>query len=146
MTVVRRLTLLSLACVLLACGDDDDTPPRPTPTTVVATATAPATATVPATAASTRTATPVPATATRTVIPTDSPTVTTTPTASVGAVALFSADPDNPANPFPSDRLLDETGHVALRSERLASIVPADARYDATRAYLASSCSVVEAR
>ena len=76
------------------------------------------------------------ATATATAVPSATPTATATATASVGAVALFSADPGNPANPFPSDRLLDESGHVAINPERLQAIVPADPRFDDTRAYL----------
>ena len=143
MSVARRLSILLLACLLAACGDSNDSKPRPTATATVpvATATAPvATATpsaaITATSAPTRTATPLPATATATSIASDTPTATATATASVGAVVLFSADPGNPANSFPSDRLLDESGHVQINKERLQAIVPADPRFDATRAYL----------
>jgi hypothetical protein len=143
MIAVRRVAVLVLASVLAACGDDADSRPRPTATVTVVAATATAVAT--ATSAPTHSATARPATVTATAMPSQTPTTTVTPTAAVGAVALFSADPDNPANPFPSDRLLDETGHVALRPERLAATVPADARYDATRAYLASTTAQFDA-
>ena len=146
MSAARRLIVLLLVCVLAACGDDDDSKPRPTATATAALATPTATASaVPsATSAPTHTATLPAATATATAVP-STPTATTTATASVGAVALFSADPGNPANPFPSDRLLDESGHVAINPERLQAIVPADPRFDETRAYLETVASQLSA-
>lgn len=135
MSVARRLTILLLACVLAACGDDGDARPRPTATATIA----PPTATATASSAASATATPLPATAT--AAPSDTPTATPTGTAAVGAVALFSADPANPDNPFPSDRLLDDRGHVALDPARLTAFVPPDPRFDATRAYLVDTAA-----
>ncbi|MBX3023273.1 hypothetical protein KF840_00005 [bacterium] len=149
MPLVRRLAVLLLACALVACGDDDAAGPRPTATVPAATATASApptaTASAPPTATLaptlTATAPPAPATATRTAPPSETPTATATATPAVGAVALFSADPASPDNPFPSDRLLDDSGHVVLAAARLEAVVPADPRFDATRAYLASTAA-----
>lgn len=159
MLAVRRLAVLLLVFGLVGCGDDNDAGPRPTATVPVATATrsavptatsvptASATSVVPtstATAAPTFTATPLPATATQTAPPTDTPTATATATPSFGAVALFSADPQSPENPFPSDRLLDDSGHVALDSTRFEAVVPAEPRFDALREYLRSTTAQLD--
>lgn len=130
-----RLAVLLLALFVAACGDDDDSRPQSTPTATVAAATN--TATIAATP--TRTASAVPSATTvftATLPPSATPTVTVTPTPSVGAVALFSVDAAGVDNPFPSDRLLDESGHVIDIAARLRAYVPADARFDDLRAYL----------
>ncbi len=146
MSAARRLIVLLLACLLAACGDDDNSGPRPTATaTAAATPIVTASAVPSATSAPTQTATLPAATATATALPSRTPTAAATATASVGAVALFSADPGNPANWFPSDRLLDESGHVAINPERLEAIVPADPRFDDTRAYLETVASQLSA-
>src|SRR5579862_7007811 len=64
--------------------------------------------------------------------PTPPPTATRTPS---GVTLLFNLDSSNPANPFPSDRLLDATGHVALPAAYLTSEIPPASKYNAARAF-----------
>lgn len=151
MTHARHAALITLlALTVAACGSDDDagSPPTSTPTLAAPTATATAapptlTATLApsatATAAATETATAPPPSATATATPTEveEPTATPTETAEpvdAGAMALFHLDPRNPANPFPSDRLLDETGHVDVTGEVIGADLPAEPRYNTARA------------
>jgi hypothetical protein len=100
-----------LAVLLSGCGTNNIEGSFFTPTAAVpslATATpgtkspTPAATAVPPTATATRNATP-------TVTQTSVPTAAATP---VAATVLFSADPMDAANPFPSDRLLDASGHA----------------------------------
>lgn len=56
-------------------------------------------------------------------------------------IALFSADVTNPNNPFPSDRLLDATGHVALPLAYLTASIPAASTYNTLRAVSAKTAS-----
>ncbi len=72
-------------------------------------------------------------TAVATATPTVPPTVTPKPTP-VEVIALFNADASNPNNPFPSDRLLDATGHVALPPAYLTYAIPPASKYNAARA------------
>jgi hypothetical protein len=143
---------LALMVFLSACGDNNITSPpgsSATPTStlgVPATATAAPTLTVttgpqptmtstsPAAATSTATAsaTAIEATATATVTPTLSPTAIPTPAA---ASALFSADPRDPQNPFPSDRLLDSTGHVDVPAEYLQIDAPRTREFETAYNY-----------
>ena len=122
----RVYLLLSIALVmgLTACGNNDNAPATPTPTS---TATATATHTLTPTATATATFT---VTATATPSPTSTPTVTPVPT---GAVALFSTDPLDPGNPFPSDRLLDESGHVHVTGALVGADLPAGPPFDTAR-------------
>ncbi len=64
--------------------------------------------------------------------PTTIPTATASPTPA-GVIALFNADASNPNNPFPSDRLLDATGHVALPPAYLTASIPAGSKYNSVR-------------
>ena len=73
------------------------------------------------------------ATFTTTSLPSATPTPTATPQA---AMALFSADPMNVANPFPSDRLLDVSGHVAVPPSYLDPNLPPTSNFDVARAYV----------
>jgi predicted esterase len=73
-------------------------------------------------------------TATATVTRTPTATVTSTPIA-LGARALFSADPDSPANPFPSDRLREASGRVQVSAARFSAGVPPEPKYDTVRGY-----------
>lgn len=128
--------LLALLALLAAtgCGDDDDARPRATATaTPVATATRPATAAPTATASAVPTATAV---LTATAPPSATPTPAFTATPAVGAVALFSLDAADVANPFPSNRMLDDGGRVVIDGARLRAIVPDEPRFDQLRAYL----------
>jgi hypothetical protein len=130
-----RLAVLFLALFVAACGDDDDSRPQATPTATVAAATS--TATIAATP--TRTASAVPSATTvftATLPPSATPTVAVTATPAVGAVALFNVDAAEADNPFPSDRMLDENGHVIDVSARLRAYVPDEARFDDLRAYV----------
>jgi hypothetical protein len=65
---------------------------------------------------------------------THTPSATPTP-AAAPVTALFSVDPRDAANPFPSDRTLDETGTVNISAAPLQAIVPDEPRYAAARAY-----------
>jgi pimeloyl-ACP methyl ester carboxylesterase/predicted esterase len=137
---MRRATAVlaagSLAVLLSACGSNNITDTFFTPTTTVI---VPGTAT--ATTAPTATMTSVPPTATPTGVPTATPSATQTtvptptPTAQA-AMALFSADPMDAANPFPSDRLLDASGHAAVPPSYLDPGLPATSAYDTARAYV----------
>jgi hypothetical protein len=143
MRSLPRLAVLLLALVVVSCGSDDDDASRSTPTATRIPATATATGAVPP-ASATATQTPPASTSTATAIATATVAPSATPTStvvSVGAIAQFSVDPLAPANPFPSDRLRDETGHVAITSSLLASIVPPEPRYDGLRAYLQLSAN-----
>lgn len=140
---LRLLTLALLALTAAACGSDDDAqPPRPTASATASATRPPATPTATASASAT-----VPSTATRTAVPetaTPTPTATTQPataTPLVGAIAHFTAETMDLFNPFPSDRLLDESGHVAVTGALFAAGVPADARYDQLRTYLDTSAA-----
>ena len=107
---------IGLLTIALGCDDNDNAPAvvGPTPTaTISATAT-------------------VTTTATLTVTPSASATTTATPIPP-GPVALFNVDPLNPANPFPSDRLLDGTGHVHVTGELIGADLPADTKFDTAR-------------
>lgn len=153
-TRIALFPLLLAPLALAACGGDDDVSSVIVPT-VTRTATATA---VPATATSTvapptQTATAVPtdtqapratataqpsATSTSTAEPTATSTVEATATATVeesGVTALFHANPLDPANPFPSDRLLDETGHVHVTAEVIGADLPPDVAYDTARTF-----------
>jgi hypothetical protein len=134
----RSFLAAVIAVLLAACGGGGSNhSSKPTATATIApnTATPVATSTAAATATTAHTATAaVTATPTSTLAP--SPTPTASPTAAVGAVAQFSVDALNPDNPFPTDRLLDDTGHVHLSGAYLAADVPADSRYDGLRTYL----------
>lgn len=137
---LQRLVLASLFLWLAACSGDGNGNSTSTPTATLAPPSATNTTgpTRTGTAAPTVTHTAAVATQTVTVAPsaTLTPTATTTSTPAVGAVALFSSDGLDPANPFPTDRLLDDTGHVHINGARLAVGVPADAKFDMLRAYL----------
>lgn len=128
---MRALSLLAAAVLslfLTAC-DDDAFPSAATPTPI---ASATATATPTATAS---------ATATATTTPTATASATATP---AGVVALFSVDPLDPANPFPSDRQRDETGKVRVSTAAIAGFLPEDSRYNGTRAYLRRAANDLE--
>jgi hypothetical protein len=78
-------------------------------------------------------------TSTPTVTATATTTVTPVPTATVtvrAATALFSADPADAANPFPSDRLVDSTGHVQVPASYFDPGLPATSDFNAARAYM----------
>jgi hypothetical protein len=85
-----------------------------------------------ATPTSTPTTTPTP---TLTATPTLTPTATLTATAQP-AMALFSVDPSDAANPFPSDRLLDATGHVQVPANYLDPGLPPTANFNTARLYI----------
>ncbi len=138
----RGLPLALLLGVLLAvgaegCGDNNivvDFTPTPT---VSPTATSTWTATASATATSTITAT-----STATMVPSFTaappsltPTPSVTPTAQ-GATVLFSIDPTDAANPFPSDRLLDATGHVQVPANVIDPGLPSTANFNIARQYI----------
>jgi len=132
----HALILLLVSAAARGDGDGGSTPtatPTSPPPTLTATAAPTATATLPPTAS--RTSTPT-LTLTATLAPSATPTASPTATPSVGAIALFSIDALDPANPFPTDRLLDDTGHVHVNGAYLSAGVPADPRYDALRTYL----------
>jgi len=142
MQLVQRLALASLIVWVAACGGDDHhAPPPATATATLAprTATASSAPTLTATSqpAATSTAPSLP-TATVTLLPsaTATPVATSTATVAVGAIALFSADGLDGENPFPTDRLLDDTGHVHVTGARLAIGVPPEAKFDMLRSYL----------
>lgn len=83
-------------------------------------------------AAPSATATSLPSgtpTATQTGVPT--PTATTT-----SATVLFSADPMDAANPFPTDRLLDTSGHAVVPPSYLDPGFPPTRDYGQARAYV----------
>src|SRR5262245_48074036 len=125
--MTRLLVLLAISLLFAACGGDDEViiigptatvpvstatlalptvtrtvPPPSSTATSVPTSTSPptSTATLPPTATVTFTATVLP------------PPITPTPTVGIseGATALFHVDPLDPGNPFPTNRLLDDTG------------------------------------
>jgi hypothetical protein len=84
------------------------------------------------------------------------PTVSATPTAtatqaptatpaSQAATALFSVDPTDAANPFPSDRLLDSTGHVQVPASYLDPGLPPTPAFDVARSYVANVVSQLQA-
>ena len=88
-------------------------------------------------AAATATRTTV-ATASATLVATATPTATVTPTATltatpVGPLVLFSNDATSPGNPFPSDRLLDSTGHVQVTGNLIGADLPPDTKFDVAR-------------
>ena len=161
---MRRVGTWVAASVLLVglagCGDNDITDePAGVPSATAAVATATATAVSTATGVSSPTATAEPShtigtapTATATSIPsatatdgipptpTATATITATPPATATLVpadpiALFNFDVGDPNNPFPSDRLLDDTGHVALPVAYLTDGVPEGRKFDAARSY-----------
>jgi len=76
--------------------------------------------------------------------PTAIPTAAATPTPT-GVIALFHLDATNPDNPFPSDRLLDATGHVALPLAYLNAEIPPDSKYSALRTLSAKTVSQLSA-
>lgn len=155
MTTSRRRAALSLPFSLLllsACSSDDgggSAAPTATVAAPTVTATAPASTSTATAAPATSTAAPpsatatsAPATATATSTVTDTPQAsptdeaTATPSSTplpAGAVALFRADALDPANPFPSNRLLDETGHVHVTGALIGADLPPDAKYDPVR-------------
>lgn len=141
MTSNRALILALPALLLLAaCGGSDPvSTEKITPgSTVSATpSSAPSsTATLAPTAIPTATATQIPPTSTATRTATAEPSQTPSATATsvpVGATALFHADALDPGNPFPSDRLLDETGHVAVTGALIGADLPPDSKYDSAR-------------
>jgi len=111
----RAALWCAAAFVLSACGKNEITSVAPAATpTLTATSTAP----------STRTAT---------VTSTAAPTPTSAPQ---HATLLFSADASNPANPFPSDRLLDASGHVQVPASYLDPGLPATAEFQTAHTYL----------
>jgi len=137
MTLNRHaFLLLLLASLLSACGDDDGGGPAPQPTsTVAATATASSLPSSTATSAPTSTSTSLP-TSTATPEPTSTlaPSATETETPlPAGATALFHLDALDPGNPFPSDRLRDESGHVAVTGPLIGADLPPEAKYDTAR-------------
>ena len=83
-------------------------------------------------------------TAVASATPTAHPTATATPAPS-GVIALFTADATNPNNPFPSDRLLDATGHVALPVTYLNAEIPPASKYNALRAVGAKTAAQLSA-
>jgi Bacterial virulence factor lipase N-terminal len=130
---------LCLTATIFGCGGSNNETASPT-----ATSSPTATATlVPSRAPSetatfiaspTATATRVPPTATATCACTPTPTATATATATpTEAAALFSADPLNPANPFPSDRLLDDTGHVHVTGSLVGADLPPTSQFNVAR-------------
>jgi hypothetical protein len=147
----------ALATVLSACGDNNITGlatasptatanhtftptqfsggdlPTLTPTAFVPPASATATAIRPTASA---TATAIPPTATRSSVPTATATATLVPTAAA-AMALFNADPMNPLNPFPSDRLRQADGHVHVPAEYLQIDAPNTPEFQVAYAYSA---------
>ena len=146
---MRRATAVlaagTLTVLLSACGTNNiaDSGSFTTPAVPMQTATA--------TQASIATATAIPATATTTSappptitltsVPSASPTATqtsvATPTATAqAAMVLFSADPMNAANPFPSDRLLDADGHPVMPPSYLDPGLPPTPDYNPARAYV----------
>ena len=50
------------------------------------------------------------------------------PASGTGVSALFSADPLDPNNPFPTDRLLDGSGHVRVPSAIIEKVLPDEPR------------------
>ncbi len=92
---------------------------------------------LPATATSgpTVTSTAVTPTATVTTAATVAPTVTAT-AAPQAAMVLFSADPADAANPFPSDRLLDASGHVQVPASYFDPGLPATSNFNPARKYM----------
>ncbi|MBI3785997.1 MAG: Ig-like domain-containing protein, partial [Deltaproteobacteria bacterium] len=127
-------SLMALAFVLSACGQNNITGlATSTPTSTAtpaptrsATLTRPATATVTAPASATSTSVPVPthtATATLTSPPTQTATATLSPTPAA-AMLMFNADVTTALNPFPSDRLLGSNGHVHIPSSYLLINAP----------------------
>lgn len=149
----RRLRLIAVAGALLGliagCGNNEiAASSSPTPTERVPTFTATATATytptpvwdhtatLPRTHTPTLTAT---ATATASITATPTPTPTTplpTATPTLGpAIALFSLDARNPENPFPSDRLRDQTGRVRVPASYLRVALPDLPELSAVRAF-----------
>ena len=111
-----------LSGLLAACGTNNITEDA-TPSPLAATATLVPSATVTPSETSTATAT-------------SSPSVTPTTTAVQPATALFSADPTDADNPFPSDRLLDDTGHVQVPLSQLDPGLPATSEFVGARNYI----------
>ncbi len=134
--------VVGLLVGLAGCGGNSSMPvvvPTASHTATIAVATATlrpsATATPSATITNTATVTLSPScVCTPTASPTRSftatPTVTPIPT---GPIALFSNDALDPANPFPSDRLLDDTGHVHVTGALIGADLPADSTFDTAR-------------
>ena len=118
-----------LALLLAACGSNNITDSFAAAT---ATATAPATATALVIRTATATATSLPS-----AIPTATLTSVPTPTATTeSATVLFSADQMAAANPFPSDRLLDLSGHPVVPPSYLDPGLPPTPDYDIAHAYV----------
>jgi predicted esterase len=76
-------------------------------------------------------------------VPTATPAPTEVPTPA-RATALFSADPSAAANPFPSDRLRDAGGHVAVPVSYLDPGLPPTAAFQPARDYLGSVASQLQ--
>jgi hypothetical protein len=128
--MMKRLSLVLLpAALLLVAGCSSEGDPLTTLPTPSPTATARHTTTSTTTASFTATATLIP---TRTATASATPTLTATLPQS-GAVALFRADPSDPANPFPSDRLLDESGHVSVSGALIGADLPPTPDFDMAR-------------
>jgi hypothetical protein len=144
-TVVVAAALL--AAGLCACGNNQITDNLGATATARFTATSPpsSTATGTATASNvpptlTFTATPSPS-ATSTTTATASPTVTSSPTATgtpVAATLRFSLDPLAAGNPFPSDRLLDATGHPQVPASYFDPGLPPPPAFGQAHTYIAN--------
>lgn len=155
------LTGTLLGCTI-GCGNNEivssltPTPTRQLPTEVVtATATASHTPNLGADFTPSPSSTPSPTvTATATTTPSATWTFTSTPspppptstqTATLGpAMALFSLDARKPENPFPSDRLRDETGRLRVPPSYLRVALPDLPELSAVRAFSDSVAQQLE--
>ncbi len=66
------------------------------------------------------------------------------PPPNVGAVAMFSIDPQSPNNPFPTNRLLDAGGHVQVPSAIIEKVLPDEPRFVTARNYLRRAADELE--
>ncbi len=61
-----------------------------------------------------------------------------------GVSTLFSGDPLDPSNPFPSDRLLDGTGHVRVPPEIIEKVLPDEPRFATARNYFRAAATELQ--
>jgi hypothetical protein len=66
------------------------------------------------------------------------------PAANTGVSALFSTDPLDVNNPFPTDRLLDGSGHVRVPSAIIEKILPDEPRFAGARTYLRNAAAELQ--
>lgn len=66
------------------------------------------------------------------------------PPADVGVTPFFSADALSADNPFPTNRLLDDTGHVRVPSAIIEKVLPDEPRFATARNYLRGAATELQ--